>query len=142
MEQFVLDADRLINDRPADSYHTIEVSPLTPVIGAEIGGVDLSQELPDEQLAELKRAFLAHHVLVFRDQRLTKEDHKRFARHFGELHHNQLDDGDPAVLEVSADKDSQFVSGEDWHTDGTADAEPSLGSMLYVTRTPEPGYGG
>jgi taurine dioxygenase len=34
------------------------------------------------------------------------------------------------------------VAGEDWHTDGTADAEPSLGSMLYVTRTPEIGCGG
>jgi taurine dioxygenase len=145
MEQFVLEADRLINDRPADNYQSIQVNPLTPVIGAEIGGLDLSTELSDQQLEEVKRAFLAHHVLVFRDQRLDNEDHKRFARHFGELHHRQLselDGGDPAVLEVSADKDSQFVSGEDWHTDGTADAEPSLGSMLYVTRTPEPGYGG
>ena len=145
MEQFVLDADRLITARPPETYHSIEVAPLTPVIGAEVTGLDLSAELSDKQLDDVKRAFLAHHVLVFRDQRLSAEDHKRFASYFGELRHRQLaelDGGDPAVLEVSADKDSQFVSGEDWHTDGTADAEPSLGSMLYVTRTPEIGCGG
>jgi alpha-ketoglutarate-dependent taurine dioxygenase len=145
MERFVLDADQLINSRPPEVYHTIDVAPLTPVIGAEVSGVDLSDELSDKQLDDIKRAFLAHHVLVFRDQALTAEDQKRFARSFGELHLQQaveVDGGDPAVLEVSADANSQFVSGEDWHTDGTADAEPSLGSMLYVTRTPEIGCGG
>ncbi len=145
MEQFVLDADRIINDRPPQDYATIKVAPLTPVIGAEVTGVDLAGELPAEQLADVKRAFLAHHVLVFRDQTLNAEQHKRFASYFGELRQRQLadlDGGDPAVLVVSADENSQFVSGEDWHTDGTADAEPSLGSMLYVTRTPEIGSGG
>jgi taurine dioxygenase len=145
MEQFVLDADRLLTTRPPERYATIEVEPLTPVIGAEVTGLDLSAELSPEQLDEVKRAFLAHHVLVFRDQKLTGEDHKRFAGYFGELHLRplaELDGGDPAILEVSADANSQFVSGEDWHTDGTADAEPSLGSMLYVTRTPEIGCGG
>jgi taurine dioxygenase len=145
VEQFVLDADRIINDRPPQDYATIKVAPLTPVIGAEVTGVDLAGELPAEQLADVKRAFLAHHVLVFRDQSLNAEQHKRFAGYFGELRERQLadlDGGDAAVLVVSADKDSQFVSGEDWHTDGTADAEPSLGSMLYVTRTPEIGSGG
>jgi taurine dioxygenase len=145
VEQFVLDADRIINDRPPQDYATIKVAPLTPVIGAEVTGVDLAGELPAEQLSEVKRAFLAHHVLVFRDQKLNAEQHKRFASYFGELRQRQLadlDGGDPAVLEVSADENSQFVSGEDWHTDGTADAEPSLGSMLYVTRTPEIGSGG
>lgn len=145
MEQFVLDAVEHIATRPPEIYHTIEVSPLTPVIGAEVSGLDLSMELSDKQLDEVKRAFLAHHVLVFRDQTLSAEDHKRFAGHFGELRRLPLadvDGGDPAVLEVSASKESRFVAGEEWHTDGTADAEPSLGSMLYVTRIPEIGYGG
>jgi taurine dioxygenase len=145
MEQFVLDADALINSRPAQTYQTIEVVPLTPVIGAEVSGVSLADELPETQLDDIKRAFLAHHVLVFRDQRLSVDEHKRFASYFGELRQRQLaelDGGDPAVLPVAADKDSLYVSGEDWHTDGTADEEPSLGSMLYVTRTPEIGTGG
>ncbi len=145
MEQFVLDADRIVNDRPEQTYATIDVAPLTPVIGAEVTGLDLAAELTAGQLADVRQAFLAHHVLVFRDQKLNVEQHKRFARYFGELRQRQLadlDGGDPEVLAISADQDSQFVSGEDWHTDGTADAEPSLGSMLYVTRTPEIGCGG
>jgi taurine dioxygenase len=145
MEQFVLEADRLITSRPAQTYDTIEVAPLTPVIGAEVTGLDLATELTQQQLDDVRRAFLAHHVLVFRDQKLTVDEHKRFAGYFGELRQRQLadlDGGDPAVLPVSADSESQFVSGEDWHTDGTADEEPSLGSMLYVTRTPELGCGG
>jgi taurine dioxygenase len=121
----------------------IGVAPLTPVIGAEISGVDLSKELTAEQLADVRRAFLAHHVLVFRDQTITGADHKRFAGYFGELRRQPIDyGGDPVILEVSADSESQFVSGDGWHTDGTAEEEPSLGSMLYVTRTPEIGTGG
>jgi alpha-ketoglutarate-dependent taurine dioxygenase len=145
VEQFVLDADRLLNGRETQTYATIGVAPLTPVIGAEVTGLDLSEELSGAQLADVRRAFLTHHVLVFRDQQLDATQHKRFAGYFGELRQRQLadlDGGDPAVLAVSADQNSSFVSGEDWHTDGTADEEPSLGSMLYVTRTPELGCGG
>jgi len=145
MEQHALAAVERLTTRPPESYDTFTVRPLSPVIGAEISGLDLSTELSEKQLAEIKQAFLVHHVLVFRDQVLSAEDHKRFASHFGELRLQplaDLDGGDPAILEISADKDSRFVAGEDWHTDGSADAEPSLGSMLYVTRTPEIGSGG
>ncbi|QWF85164.1 TauD/TfdA dioxygenase family protein [Amycolatopsis sp. CA-230715] len=145
MEQFALDALKRLTTRAHETYDLIGVDPLTPVIGAEVSGVDLSAELGGKELDEIKRAFLAHHVLVFRDQKLTNEDHKRFARHFGVLHERQLadlDGGDPAVLELSATKDSDYVDGEDWHTDGTAKEEPALGSMLYVTQPPEIGAGG
>ena len=57
---------------------TLTVAPLNPVIGAEIGGVDLARPLAANQFAEIRAALNAHHVLIFRDQRLTAEDHKRF----------------------------------------------------------------
>ncbi|MEO6504011.1 MAG: TauD/TfdA family dioxygenase [Jatrophihabitantaceae bacterium] len=145
MDKYLLAAAERLTTRPPEDYRQLSVHPLTPVIGAEVSGLDLSKELTDEQLAEVKHAFLTHHVLVFRDQELSIDDQKRFAGYFGELRSRPLtegDDGDPAVLEISADKDSKDVAGNDWHTDGTADAEPSLGSMLYVTRTPEIGSGG
>ncbi|MEU8925845.1 TauD/TfdA family dioxygenase [Kitasatospora sp. NPDC048545] len=144
MEQYELDAVKAVTTRPAHPYRTITVDPVTPVIGAEISGIDLSQELPDEQLAEVKRAFLDHHVLVFRDQHLTDEDHKRFAGHFGELRpvNPPPVDADPYVLEIRTSAEAENVAGNGWHADGTADAEPSLGSMLYITRVPEPGSGG
>ena len=145
MDTFALEAIERIAAAPRPTYETLEVKPLTPIVGAEIAGVDLSRPLRDQQLDEVRRAFLAHHVLVFRDQVLTPEDHKRFARYFGTLRRVPLadvDGGDPEVLELKATKESRFVAGEVWHADGSADAEPSLGSMLYVTQTPEIGSGG
>ncbi|MFE9572934.1 TauD/TfdA dioxygenase family protein [Streptomyces sp. NPDC006692] len=144
MEQFALDAIARITTEPPKPYATIAVEPLTPVIGAEVSGLDLSKDLTDDQWAEVKHAFLRHHVLVFRGQELTDEDHKRFAGRFGELHPVTLPvkGSDPHVLEISADKESRAVAGHGWHADGTADLKPSLGSMLYITRTPEVGSGG
>jgi hypothetical protein len=65
---------------------TITIDPLTLVVGAEIGGVDLSKPISTEQFGEIRDAFNAYHVLVFRDQLLTPDDHKRFGRMFGRLH--------------------------------------------------------
>ncbi|MBV9419258.1 MAG: TauD/TfdA family dioxygenase [Alphaproteobacteria bacterium] len=138
----------------------ITVDPLTPVIGAEIGGVDLSKPLSPQQEAEIRAAQAAYHVLVFRDQVLSNEDHKRFARLFGTLHVHPYNvkktapeharpandkapfaAEDPEILIVKADQNSKFVAGEGWHTDVTCDAEPPMGSMLYITKTPEIGGG-
>lgn len=144
MEQFARDAIERLTTRPRPVYETIAVDPLTPLLGAEISGLDLSGKLTPEQEKEVKDAFLTHHVLVFRDQNLTPDDHKRFAGLFGPLHPVALapEGSDPHILEISADKDSRWVAGDGWHADGTADAEPSLGSMLYITRVPEVGSGG
>ncbi len=131
---------------------TLTIDPLTPVIGAEIGGVDLSREFSPEQFAEIRAAFNAYHVLVFRDQSLTVEDHKRFARLFGPLHVHPYNQNaaaaalnrtvaDPEIYVVKADKNSRYVAGEEWHSDVTCDAEPPMGSMLYITETPEIGGG-
>ncbi len=133
---------------------SFSVDPLTRTIGAEVGGVDLSQPLSPAQFANIRAAFIAHHVLVFRDQHLTVEDHKRFARMFGKLHihpyhvkkaaPDHAKAGpifDPEILEVKADQNSRNVAGEEWHTDVTCDVEPPMGSMLYLTKAPEGGGG-
>ncbi|MFI4935133.1 MAG: TauD/TfdA dioxygenase family protein [Caulobacterales bacterium] len=133
---------------------TLSVEPLNPVIGAEIGGVDLSKPLTDERFADIRDALNAHHVLVFRDQHISREDHKRFGRLFGPLHvhpyhakntapeHARSGAApDPEILVVKADQSSRFVAGEEWHTDVTCDELPPMGSMLYITKTPESGGG-
>jgi taurine dioxygenase len=126
-------------------YEAISVRPLTPVIGAEIEGVDLSCDPSNQQFAEVRRALLEHHVIVFRDQHLTAEEHKRFGRRFGRLHVHPLQamkHGDNERLEVRASRNSKFVAGEGWHSDVTCDAEPPMGSLLYLKQTPEIGFGG
>ncbi|MET1077648.1 MAG: TauD/TfdA family dioxygenase [Pseudomonas sp.] len=145
MDHFALDAIERIAAAPRAPYETIEVARLTPVIGAEISGLDLAQPLLGQQLAEVRRAFLENHVLVFRDQVLDVDQHKAFARLFGPLRALPLEDidgDDPELVVIKANRHSKFVAGETWHTDGTADVAPSLGSMLYLKQTPEIGCGG
>ena len=135
------------------NYKTISVAPLTPVIGAEVEGLDLSCPLSQEEVSDVKQAFADHSVLVFRDQEISREDHKRFASYFGELHIHPYHkknakpghaggENDPAILPVIADQNSRYVAGEGWHSDVTCDEEPPFGSMLYIKQIPEIGTGG
>ena len=66
-------------------YQTIEVTKLTPHIGAEIGGVDLSRPLGNQQFQEVHDALMENLVVFFRDQHLTHDQHKEFGRRFGNL---------------------------------------------------------
>src|SRR4029078_8118924 len=79
-------ARKLETTEPKSAYKTITVAPLTPVIGAEIGAVDLSKPLSDDQISEIRSAHADYHVILFRDQKLSNEDHKRFARRVGTVH--------------------------------------------------------
>ena len=47
---------------------TITVEPIAGALGAEISGVDLASDLDDAVVAEIRRAWLEHLVVFFRDQ--------------------------------------------------------------------------
>lgn len=131
------------------AHRSITVTPVSPHIGAEIGDIDLTRPLDAGQVDELRRAFLEHQVLFFRDQPIDFEAHKALARHFGELHvhvagdgtHSKVMDGDPAVRALHFDERSTEVSGELWHTDQSVAAVPPLGSILYLHTVPPNGGG-
>lgn len=94
---------------------TLEINSLTPHIGAEVKGVDLSAPLTNEQFAAIHQAHLDWMVLVFRDQHLDREQHKAFARRFGKLHVHPLNrtrSGDPEILQVKTTADSAYTAGE------------------------------
>lgn len=123
-------------------YERIEVEPIAPVAGAEIRGVDLSAELDEATVAELRRALLEHHVIAVRDQRLTPADQIRFGRHFGELDTHPFVEGmpdHPEVIEIVTEPDDTFNFGGGWHTDVTFLEEPDLGSILYGIEIPPVG---
>lgn len=61
------------------------VTASTPIIGAEIGGVDLGVPLSPEQVAELRRLLACHKVLFFRDQSISAEQQLAFGRHLGSV---------------------------------------------------------
>ena len=126
------------------TYETIEVRKLSPIIGAEVHGVDLSQPLSPKQLQEIHAAWMDNLVIFFRDQDLTVEQHLEFGRQFGELHFHPAayrPDKHPEILEIKADENSKHVAGEEWHTDVSCDADPPMASLLYLTEVPPDGGG-
>ena len=137
------------NEAPRAPYETLRLTPLAPTIGAEVAGVDLSRDLPAAQLAEIRRALAERLVLVFRDQPIDVEDHKRFARHFGTLHRHVLASSktiagatpDPEILGWRTGRGSRFTAGDAWHSDVSCDSTPIFASFLRVTKPPEIGGG-
>jgi taurine dioxygenase len=114
------------------AFTRLAVEPLTPTIGAEISGVDLSAHLDDETIAEIRAALLAHKVIFFRDQQVTRAQHIAFARRFGELEIHPAtpaDQPDREVLNIAHGPQSKGRENN-WHSDVTWRAEPSLGSIL------------
>src|ERR1700735_500328 len=107
-------------------YETISVDKLTPIIGAELGGVDLN-EISNRQMDEIHRALAENLVIFFRDQHLTKQQHLDFGRKFGELHIHPAAPSEPGLPEmmiIHADKDSFRANGEGWHSDVSCDELP------------------
>jgi taurine dioxygenase len=128
-------------DRSAP-YEAITVDKLTPIIGAEIGGVDLAKPLGNRALDEIHRALAENLVIFFRDQHITAEQHLAFGRLFGELHIHPAAPsvaGHPELMIIHADKDSPRANGEGWHSDVSCDAEPPMGSILYIRECPPVG---
>jgi taurine dioxygenase len=124
------------------AYKTIEVNQLSPVIGAEIGGVDISKPLGNQTFREIHDALMEHQVIFFRDQEMTLDEHKAFGRLFGDLHIHPSapkPEGHPEILVVHADENSKVVAGMKWHSDVSCDVEPPMGSILHIHELPPVG---
>ncbi len=115
--------------------------PLSPLIGAEIEGVDLREELPDETINEIRSALLQRKVIFFRDQNITRQQHLAFAQRFGELEIHPAtpkDQPDAEVLRIEHGPNSKGRENN-WHSDVTWRPEPSLGSILRSIQVPDCG---
>ena len=124
-------------------YETISVDKLTPIIGAEIGGVDLSQPLGNHQMDEIHRALAENLVIFFRDQHLTPEQHLAFGRNFGELHIHPAAPHAPGHAGTDDHPCRQGQSRAPTAKAGTATfpatSEPPMGSILYIKTCPPKG---
>jgi len=84
------------------NYDQFIVRPFTPLFGAEIIGLDVS-EMDNETTKRVHEAWIDWKVLVFRDQDITSDEQLAFALHFGEVdRHPYLDVGgseDVSVLD-------------------------------------------
>src|SRR5947209_7384394 len=127
------------------TYQTIEVRKVTPNIGAEIQGVDLSQPLGNQQFQEIHDALMDNLVVFFREQKITVEQHIAFGRRFGDpIVHPAASSsiaGHPEIRVVKSDENTVVATGEVWHSDLSCQPEPPMGSILYLTEVPPDGGG-
>jgi taurine dioxygenase len=120
---------------------SLRVRRISPTVGAEIDGVDLSAA-DGPTLTAIRQALLDHLVVVVRDQRLEPEDHLAIARSFGDLeppHPVFPHLPDHPQVSVLENRDGAGVDNGEWHTDVTFRERPALGSLLYARIVPEVG---
>jgi taurine dioxygenase len=131
------------------NYETLTVTPSTPHVGAEVGGIDLTRPLSNRQVQEVHDAIIAYGVIFFRNQQLDFDSHERFVRYFGEPHvhvggagtASTAVPGHPEIRKQYFDADSKQVSGEEWHSDQSCADIPPTYSVLYQERVPPNGGG-
>jgi alpha-ketoglutarate-dependent 2,4-dichlorophenoxyacetate dioxygenase len=134
---------------------TITVYPVTPSFAAEIGDVDLSEQVAPADLQAIKEAFTQYAVLIFPNQLLSQDQHLDFARHFGPLETTigvYRKDAPLRLRKEFADvsnlnhdnevwgKESRLrlfqLGNRLWHTDSSFKRLPALASLLYARSIP------
>ena len=137
---------------------TITVYPASENFGAEIGDVDLSKPLSDDDRSEIETAFNRYSVVIFPDQHLSTDQHLDFARYFGPLEttiHATRSDAKLRVRAEIADVSNLSVGDEIWgkesrkrmfemgnrmwHTDSSFRRLPAKASLLYSRSIPPVG---
>src|SRR2546423_6041009 len=121
----------------------LDITPLSPTLGARINGLDLSQPLSGETIVEIRQALLKHEVLFFENQHLTPQQQRDFAARFGDLHLHPIRPSVPGTPEVLV-LDNQPASDTDtgaWRADVTFIEKPPMGAMLYARHVPPEGGG-
>ena len=128
-------------DQSVGAFRNTDRVDYSSKIGSEFSGLQLSS-LGDSEIEAVKRLLAERGVLVFRDQRMSREEHIELGRRFGQLHRHPSYDPivDTDAIPVRADANSTRVpGGEGWHADVTCDMLPPAISMLKIDVTPSRG---
>ncbi|MBH0779557.1 TauD/TfdA dioxygenase family protein [Nocardia bovistercoris] len=135
----------------SESASTLTVEPLSGYTGAEIGGVDLADDLSEEVIARIRQALLTWKVVFFRDQSIGHAEQIAFARRFGKLtpahpYEENPPEGFPEILPIDSRRYTNLYGRKrtsydnSWHTDVTALVNPPAFSILRADILPP--YGG
>ncbi|MGA7357106.1 MAG: taurine dioxygenase [Candidatus Cybelea sp.] len=119
----------------------LQLTGLTPAIGAIAGGVDLAHPLPDEEVAAIREALDDRLVLFFPDQRLTPVQQRDFAARFGALYRHPFYPGhaDAPEIMILAHDATHRANSDRWHNDVTYLDTPPQAAVLYAEEIPELG---
>lgn len=127
---------------------SLTVRPLSPALGAEISGVDLSQPLSDAAFNAIHDVWLKHQVILFRGQSLEEDRQIAFAERFGELQPVRTTPGlykrNPYVLMVTNvvidGQKGALPDGEmQFHSDQCYYENPAMATMLFGIEVPPSG---
>jgi taurine dioxygenase len=119
-----------------------EVRRLSGALGAEVLGVDLA-DAGDNVVAEIRKVWLDHGVIFFRDQDLPPTKFLSVAKKFGEVVEYPFVkgiDGFPEIIPVVKLEHETKNFGGIWHSDTAYLDEPPAGTMLIAREVPP--YGG
>jgi len=122
---------------------SLTITPNQAACGAFVSGVDLTQELPADCVAELRAHWLEHKVLAFSDQHLSNDDLARFTLYFGEFGEDpffgHIDAHEHiAAVQRNADETTP-VFAEFFHSDWSFLEVPPAGTILYGITIPPHG---
>ena len=125
------------------AHPLLSVKPIAGAIGAEIHGVDLSRDdLSDATVAGIRRAWLDHGVVFFRDQDLPPARFLAVARGFGEVIEYPFIKGlpeVPQVIPVVKLEHERVNFGGVWHSDTAYLDAPPMATMLIAREVPPHG---
>jgi taurine dioxygenase len=119
-----------------------DIQPLSPSVGAELLGIDLSDTLSDATVQAIRQALLDHGVIFFRDQTLPPDKFVAFGRRFGELAEYPFVkgiEGFPEIIAVTKLEHEKVNFGGVWHSDTSYMERPALGSLLVAREVPQTG---
>lgn len=134
--------------KPVQSTSHFRIETFDAPLGAQVLGLDLAQPLSFGDFQRLHHAHLDHHVLVFRDQRITPQQQVDFSRCFGPLQIHvlrqfQLPTQAEVLIISNIVENGQPIglgdAGHFWHSDLSYKEVPSLGSMLHAQELPDEG---
>ncbi len=133
----------------ASATQDIAIQPLAPALGAEVTGIDLGAATAAD-LDRLYDAFLAHSVLVVRNQHLAPEDFVAFGERFGLVQPHTVtrnrhpDHAKITILGSMVGEDGPpdravLMRGVGWHSDMAFEAQPAKATALYALEVPSTG---
>jgi taurine dioxygenase len=122
---------------------SITVDRIAGALGAELHGLDLTRELPDEEIAALHAAVVHHKVVFLRDQPYETTHLERLTLQLGGHGHTpflESIEGHPGVVKVVREADEGgFNFGGKWHSDWSFQPEPPAFTLLWSVEVPPHG---